>query len=1162
MRWSRTTWRCGWHVSVAAALILTAFAAAPAADADVSRMTLDDCFLQPPPVPAVTLRGFAAYGGAWQAEGGTVTGLGDGGSKLLLDQPLAEDCEVAAEVLLAPQIVWSGLIACVTEPGVGADRFWGYEVSVSPSGKLLRLGAHRNNFELIRDVPCDLPTGQWAELTFRRQGSRLEVQVNGRTIVTHDDGNRALPAGRAGFRVWQGGLQCRNFRVGAPGTMRPVALETAQPDGDAARWGTSSTWTPLVSRGRADFRHEDGGVFAAGKCQVLGLRDANGAAGLASAGPRNEGLRWIRDQVYEGAVWARADQPVRLTVAAEDVAGQVLAQGQLDVAPGSWQRLPFRLTPAADVAAGRLTIRLEQPGEVRLARVWLAPGDGAWPESLAQRPPIIFLARHMLTSPPAVGCDVWAARPTRPGCAICVWEPERPDDPPRTVFADPAGCIYDMNLSLDAKTVYFSYARQGEQHWHLWRIGVDGSGLRQITDGPFYDVSPCELPDGDLVFVSTRRFGHTVCQPGPASNLYRVSARGGPPQCLSMNTLSDTTPQLLPDGRVLFMRWEYVDRDLTYRQSLWTQNPDGTGYQLFFGNTVRDPGTFWQARPIPGAGNRVLATFAPHHGYPHGAIGWIARDYGPETPRGRGFDWLTGEFPAIADHSYAWSYRDPFPLDDQSFLCSYAGDLQKYRIFLHDIQDRKRLVYEHPELHCFFPIVLRPTLRPPGMPQRSGANQRLPEEEPADAQPLGTCLVADIYQGLLPTIERGRVKSIRIMEQVRKTEDIPLTPHIVDFGPRAWDQSPLMSYATYYAKRCWGTVPVEDDGSAHFQVPALREIYFQACDAEGRELQRMTSGIQVMPGERLSCIGCHEPRTSAPPARLPAPRAARRPPSVPQKPTWAPDGIIDFVNVVQPVLDRYCVECHSGGNPDGGYDLSGDKTRFFNMAYDNLLGRSRSYRQHKMDTGEMLPEEAAKGKPLVHFYWLLRTPTAVNQPLWTGSHASRLLDYLDTEHCGRKIPPEDRERIYTWIDANVPYYGTYATSRRPCGGKRDLCADPQTGEPEAWFAQGFLPVYARRCANCHGDFPGARLVTCWDGQAAWLNLTRPEFSPALTAHLPAAAGGRNLDRAADGNPIPLFAGTDDPDYQSLLQAIEEGRRRAWATPGPDMAGYAGRQREP
>jgi len=246
------------------------------------------------------------------------------------------------------------------------------------------------------------------------------------------------------------------------------------------------------------------------------------------------------------------------------------------------------------------------------------------------------------------------------------------------------------------------------------------------------------------------------------------------------------------------------------------------------------------------------------------------------------------------------------------------------------------------------------------------------------------------------------------MEQMRKTRDL---------AGRAYDQSPVMSYGTYYAKRSWGTVPVEADGSAYFRVPALREIYFQALDAEGRELQRMTSAVQLMPGERLGCVGCHEPRQTTPPAGTPVPLAARRPPVRPTPPPWGNRGVI-------------------GPNPDGGYDLSGDKTRLFNMAYDNLLGRSRSYRQHDMASGEMLPREAARGRPLVHFYWLLRTPTAVNQPLWTGCHASRLPAYFEPSHCGRAIRPEDRRRIYVWIDANVPYYATYANTRPKSPGRR------------------------------------------------------------------------------------------------------------------------------
>lgn len=797
------------------------------------------------------------------------------------------------------------------------------------------------------------------------------------------------------------------------------------------------------------------------------------------------------------------------------------------------------------------------------------PFASAWPEtlSLEDLPPVLFLRRPMLSEPPVVGCDLWAARPTAPGCAICVWDPARPAGPPRTVFADPEGSIYDLNLSLDARTVFFSYARRGEKHWHLWRVGVDGAGLRQITDGPFYDVGPCEMPDGTLVFVSTRRFGHTVCQPGPASNLHRVSPEGGEPRCVSMNTLSDTTPQLLPDGRVLFMRWEYVDRDLTFRQSLWTQYPDGTAYRLYFGNTIRDPGTFWQARPVPGRSDLVLATFAPHHGYPHGAIGWIDPRHGPEAPRGVGFDWITKEFPTIGDHAFPWSYRDPFPLDEHRFLCAYGGGgAQRFRLYLHDWQDRRRLIYADPAMSCFFPIPLRPTPRPPLLTERTAAlksgESDLPEEHPAGDQPTGVCVLADVYQGLGPTIGRGRVKSIRIMEQVRKTEDIPVTPHVVDFGPRAYDQSPLMSYGTYYAKRCWGTVPVEADGSAHFRVPALREVYFQACDAEGRELQRMTSAVQLMPGETLGCVGCHEPRVTAPVANGAAPAALRRPPSVPRPPEWAPDGIIDFPRVVQPVLDRHCVSCHSGGNPAGGCDLTGDKTRFFSMAYDNLLGRSRSYRQHDLEVGGPLPGEAAKGPPLVHFFWLLQTPTAVNRPLETGTHASRLPEYFEKKRLGHDVPAEDLLRVYTWIDADVPYYGTYATERPRCGGKRDLCADPATGEAADWFAKGFMPVYARRCASCHGEFPGAKRVTCWDGRTAWINFSRPAFSPALTAHLVREAGGRGIAKTADGKPIALFTGPADPDYRAMLDAIETGRREALAHPGPDMPGFALARKEP
>jgi hypothetical protein len=765
-------------------------------------------------------------------------------------------------------------------------------------------------------------------------------------------------------------------------------------------------------------------------------------------------------------------------------------------------------------------------------------------------PPVAVVLRHPLSAPPAAGQDLWASQPRAPGCEIRVIYPGEAERAARTIFSDPTGCIYDMNVSYDAKTLYFSYRQEGEPSWHIWRIGSDGTNLKRLTSGPHSDVSPCELPDGGLAFVSTRRFGFTVCQPGPASNLFRMSSDGTQIRCLSMNTLSDFTPQMLPDGRLLFTRWEYIDRDLTYRQSLWTQYPDGTAYQLYFGNTVRDVGTFWQARPIPGRSGRVVATFAPHHGFPHGAIGLIDRGHGPEGEKGIGFAYITRQFGSIEDRRHEWAFRDPFPLDDSRFLCSFGdADRQKYGIYLLSIAGHKRLLYEDEHYGCYYPIALTPSAVPPQVPTRCTADRGLPKSEPDE--PMGTFLLADVYQGLEPSIARGRVKFLRVMEQIRKTEDLV---------SRAYDQSPVMSYGTYYAKRCWGTVPVELDGSAHFNAPALREIYFQALDSQGRELQRMTSAVQVMPGEQISCIGCHESRQSAPPVEGHVPMAARHGPVDLENRLCSNDGIVDFCNLVQPVLDRYCVECHRGGNPDGGYDLTGDKTRYFNMAYDNLLGRSKSYRQHDMSTGEMLPSEMAKGKPLVHFYWLLQTPTAVNQPLWTGTFASRLPDYLEADHCGHEIPVDERQRIYLWIDANVPYYGTYAHARPKSPGRRDLWTDVETGQLSPWLAENFLRVYNRRCFDCHGKFAEATID--WDGRFAWINLTRPEFSPALTAHLSRDAGGRGIPCEMNGKNSIIFEDKNDPDYQLLLQAIETGKQLMLETPAADMPGFTGARPEP
>ncbi|MFH1268065.1 MAG: hypothetical protein ABIK89_20295 [Planctomycetota bacterium] len=735
--------------------------------------------------------------------------------------------------------------------------------------------------------------------------------------------------------------------------------------------------------------------------------------------------------------------------------------------------------------------------------------------------PVAFFTRHPLTRPSAAGCMIHESVPERWACGIRVHDPARAEAAPKTIFQDPEGSIFDMSLSLDAATLFFSYKRRGEECWQIHEIGVDGRGFKKISRDPAcHEVGPVELPDGDLVFVSTRRGGYLLSEAGPRSNLCVMKRDGSRVRSVSQNTLADFSPYLLPDGRVLFTRWEYVDRDVEYRLGLWTQKPDGRQFGLFFGNTIRDVGLFWQAKPVPGNEGLVVATVARPNGWPHGAIGLVGNRRGLETPREQGYAWLTDEFTDLGDptiqtdgmsyhdvddgrlldlavrddafrghreqvdlsrahelearagawlDSVRWAYRDPFPASDYLFLVSYAGESPgRFGLYLLDLCGNRMLLYTDPQMGCYNPLLLRP--RSVFATPVATGSEASTDDGQTDA--WATVLIADVYRGL-SGIRRGRAAEIQIMEQVPKSHE---------FSRRARDQSPVMGYGTYYAKRVWGRVPIEPDGSAYFEAPALKEIYLQ-------------------------------------------------------------------------VLERHCTRCHSGPNPDGGCDLSGDKTRFFNMAYDNLLGRSRSYRQHNLTTGRMLSQEAAKGRPLVHYYWLRRAPTGVNRPLEAGSYVSRIADYLTEAHCGEKIPAEDRQRIYTWIDANVPYYATYSASRPLSPGGRDLSTDVDTGRPAAWYAGQFRGVYTRRCAECHGEFPDPNdHENIWDGRYAWVNFTHPEWSPALSAHLSREAGGRGLGTERFAAETPLFSDRTDPDYVTMLEAIREGRRRMLARPRVDMAG--------
>jgi cytochrome c553 len=645
---------------------------------------------------------------------------------------------------------------------------------------------------------------------------------------------------------------------------------------------------------------------------------------------------------------------------------------------------------------------------------------------------------------------------------------------------------------------------QFEDCFHIYEMAIDGTRLRRITDGPFQDIHPFYLPDAKIGFVSTRVKQFTMCQPGAGCALHVMEPDGSGLRRIHFGTLADHSPFLLDNGSILFTRWEYQDKDLTYLQGLWTIGPAGRRVQLFFGNTILEPAVIWQAKPIPNTSN-VLCTLAPHHGNPVGAVGIIDRSKGLENPIG-----ITNLTPEIdynpkrnargpGDRQFPWAYRDPFPITENLFVVSYGGGgPNRYRLFLMNDKGQKELFYEDPEISCFNPVPLVP---------------RTPPHNVFAARPQdddhGTFFLADVYRGLTG-VKRGQVAAIRVMKVMPKPCNMR--------GQRAYDMDPLMSRGTYYGKFCLGTVRVID-GSAYFKAPAGEELYFQAIDHSGKELCRMGSVTQVVASEVQSCVGCHESRFTAPPNRPVSKKTLGRDPVDIQPPPWGA-GPMDFVRHVQPVFDKYCTKCHSGPDPNAGIDLSGDKTRFFNMAYDHLTERR-----------------------LVNFHWLLNEALVrAFLPLESGSRVSKLTEMIEAGHSNVKMDDESRRRIYTWIEGNVPYYGTYDHTRPGTPGSRDAVTGTK------WF-ETFQQVYRKRCASCHGnDFytknKGARHT--------WINLTHPEWSRALTAPLAKKAAGLQLCKPKEGKTPNLFANKSNPDYKKILEAIRQGKKQLYANPRMDM----------
>ena len=680
------------------------------------------------------------------------------------------------------------------------------------------------------------------------------------------------------------------------------------------------------------------------------------------------------------------------------------------------------------------------------------------------------------------------------GGAICTLSPVRPDGvttPLTTELGDKA-IFRDPEVSWDGTRVLFAYKPDPPTPFRIYEVGVDGTGLRQVTNTDYDDVDPCYLPNGRIVFVSTRCRRVVLCHNAfTVSVLYTMDAGGGDVRCDSPNTVNEFTPSVLADGRIVFTRWEYVDKHVGNNQSMWVVNPDGTSPVDMSGEHW-GPITLWEPRQVPNS-PKIACTLSPHMPIAVGPIALV--DPADVCSSPAKFENLTPEIPM--PHHFGWPrtdvgyYCNPYPLSEDYLIVSYAygpddREPAGYGLYLLDRWNSRDLIYRAPDMSAFeaFPAKARP--RP----------AVIPDVPPSD-RPVGQFYVQDVYQGL-DGIERGAVKYLRVIEEMPK----PVSANCPGFGL----QYPVISnYGHYVVKKIHGEVPVEPDGSVYFEAPTNAALYFEALDADYMELQRMRALTTIAPGESVSCVGCHEHRTTAPLNQWPL-ALGHAPVSI----TPPLDGVrgADFAYDVQPVLDRHCVKCHSGDQPAGNLDLSPDPTNLFNVAYENLT--SRGYVSY-------VDVRRADSLPL-------------RPPMYYGSHASKIIQVLQTTHKERvQIPPDDFRRLVTWIDCNAPYYGTYLYSRPGTIGGRELLTPGIRGALKA--------VCDKRCASCHGQDAG---------RIERIKFLEVEKSPALLAPLAKAAGG--TEKCGQ----PVFESRDDPDAKALIDTLNQLAQEIKTNPREDM----------
>jgi len=650
------------------------------------------------------------------------------------------------------------------------------------------------------------------------------------------------------------------------------------------------------------------------------------------------------------------------------------------------------------------------------------------------------------------------------------------------------GFIGMISLSFDARKVLFDFRENPAAGFRIWEVGVDGKGLRQVSKPPADeaakvarwgrpwhtdDIHPCYLPGGKIMFSSTRSERTVLCGGSAhlvSPTLYSMAADGGGVEQLTSSPVSEFCPVVLDDGRIMYHRWEYVDKGSRVGKTIWTMHPDGSMPQEVYGGADDTTTVYMYHRPMGGKDLRVVCAGTSH--YPQGGcVGPIMiidpsrknRARGPD-PDEQGYKRsdsryaVTNITPHVFIERRTWSgwhfrtkdrryvhdpsgrrghlYTHPFPVSETEFLVSYkarAADHYRnaanaYELYLIDVKGVHRPIHKDPvgKLSCWHPTPIIARKVPPEI---------RPIRDPALAKRgKALCVVTDINKGM-SGVKPGEVKWLRINE---------VLPRYWSTG-RRWSGglSSAAWKAALWPRVQWGVVPVEKDGSASFEVPADRNIFLQALDKDFREIQRERTYVNYKPGEVRACAGCHGGSgNKVAPVTAAKPLALRRSPS---KPGPQPcdmkanggDGlaqqVIHYPADIQPIFDAKCISCHGKKKEIAGkLRLTGELTRHYSTSYRELASKQLA--------GPIIPEFTSFNLGDKGNYNGAALP-----PKSLGCCKSVLIDVL-TKKAHPKNAKDDHTKMLNaselmilsrWVDSNYQFYGSYYGRRNAAWAKPD-----------------------------------------------------------------------------------------------------------------------------